>query len=120
VARYTLVNREDPSVETFRGAFRKMRRALGTTAFGLNELTLPAGVSGLEHNERDTGHEEVYAIVEGGGTVTIDGEDVAVTRGDYLRVDAECTRKVTAGPDGIRFIAVGAKPRREYDGRETL
>ncbi len=117
---YTLVHREDPSVETVRGAFKKIRRAIGTTAFGVNEITLPPGLSGLEHDEVNTGHEEVYAIVDGGGTMTIDGEDVVVKTGDYLRVDADATRQITAGEDGVRFIVVGAKPQPEYDGRETL
>jgi uncharacterized cupin superfamily protein len=117
---YTLVHRDDPSVETVRGAFKKIRRAIGTTAFGLNEITLPPGTSGLEHDESNTGHEEVYAVLDGHGTMTIDGEEVAVRAGDYLRIDADATRKITAGDDGIRFIVVGAKPQPDYDGRETL
>ena len=51
---------------------------------------------------------------------SIDGEDVAVTEGDYLRVDPASTRQVLAGPEGLRFIVVGAKPQPEYDGRESL
>ena len=84
---YTLLNRDDPSIESFRGAFFKIRRALGTTAFGINEVRLPAGAEGLEHDEVETGHEEVYIVLEGGGTFTVDGEAVDVGAGDYLRVD---------------------------------
>lgn len=64
---YTLVNRADPSVEVFRGVFFKMRRALGTTAFGLNEVRMPAGFEGPEHNEMETGHEETYLVLDGQG-----------------------------------------------------
>ena len=39
---YTLINRDDPSIESFRGAFFKIRRALGTTAIGINEVRFPA------------------------------------------------------------------------------
>lgn len=117
---YTLLSEGDPSIESFRGVFRKMRRALGTTAFGLNELRLPPGAAGVEHDETTTGHEEVYVVLSGGGTFTIDGEDVSVTEGEYLRVDPSSTRQVVAGPEGLRFIVVGAKPQPEYDGRESL
>jgi uncharacterized cupin superfamily protein len=117
---YTLVNRDDPSIESFRGAFFKIRRSLGTTAFGINEVRLPAGAEGIEHDEVETGHEEVYIVLAGGGTFTVDGEGVAVTGGDYLRVDAASRRIVVAGADGISFVVVAAKPQPEYDGRPVL
>ena len=117
---YTLVNHDDPSVESFRDAFFKMRRALGTTAFGINEVRLQAGLDGIEHDEATTGHEEVYIVLEGSGTMTVDGAAVAIGGGDYLRVDAESTRLVTAGSAGLTYVVVAAKPMPEYDGRPSL
>ena len=117
---YTLINRDDPSIESFRGAFFKIRRALGTTAFGLNEIRLPAGAAGVEHDEADTGHEEVYIVIEGSGTFTVDGEAVAVASGDYLRVDVASVRQPVAGPEGLTFVVAAAKPQDEYDGRPSL
>ncbi len=117
---YTLVNHNDPSVESFRGAFFKMRKALGTTALGINEVRLPAGIDGIEHDEVETGHEEVYVVLEGSGTITVDGDAVAIAVGDYLRVDAASTRLASAGPDGLTFVVVAAKPLPEYDGRASL
>jgi len=95
---YTLLNADDPSVESFRDVFFKIRRALGTTAFGLNELRMPPGAKGLEHDESETGHEEVYVVLSGSGTATIDGESEGIASGDYLRVGAESTRQIVAGP----------------------
>ncbi len=117
---YTLVNRDDPSVESFRNAFFKIRRALGTTAFGINEVRLAAGAEGFEHDEVETGHEEVYVVLEGDGTFVIDGEPVAVAARDYLRVDAEATRKAVAGDEGLTFVVVAAKPQPAYDGRASM
>lgn len=117
---YTLLHDGDPSIESIQGVFFKMRRALGTTAFGINEVRVPAGAQGMEHDESETGHEEVYVVLEGSGTFAIDDSTVAVTAGDYLRVDAAATRQVTGGPQGMRFIVVGAKPQAVYDGRESL
>jgi quercetin dioxygenase-like cupin family protein len=117
---YTLINRDDPSIESFRDTFFKIRRALGTTAFGINELRMPAGFEGPEHDEVETGHEEVFIVLEGGGTFTVDGNAVEVIGGDYLRIDAEATRKVVAGADGLTYVVVAAKAKAEYDGRSSL
>ncbi len=117
---YTLLHGDDPSIESFRGIFLKIRRALDTTAFGINEVRLPAGMEGVEHDETETGHEEVYIALAGGGKFTIDGEDVALTAGDYLRIAPTATRQVVAGPDGLRFVVVAAKPQSAYDGRDSL
>jgi uncharacterized cupin superfamily protein len=117
---YTHLRRDDPSIESFRGAFLKIRRALGTNAFGINEIRMEPGFVGNEHDELGTGHEEVYAILEGSGTITVDGEEVAVSAGEYLRVDPASTRLAVAGPHGMRFLAIGAKPQSDYDGRDTL
>ena len=117
---YTLVNHDDPSIASFRDVFFKMRRSLGTTAFGINEVRLPAGLEGIEHDEVETGHEEVYIVLEGSGTMTVDGEPVTLGSGDYLRVDAASTRLVNAGADGLTYIVVAGKPLPEYDGRPSL
>ena len=117
---YTHLAPGDPSIESFRDAFFKIRRALGTTAFGLNEIRMPPGFEAPEHDETETGHEEVYFCVEGGARVTVDGEALQLEPGAYLRVAPEARRQVTAGPDGVRFLAIGGKPQPEYDGRPTL
>jgi mannose-6-phosphate isomerase-like protein (cupin superfamily) len=117
---YTHLPADDPSIESFRGAFLKIRRALGTNAFGINEIRMPAGFEGHEHDEQGTGHEEVYVVLEGGGTFTVDGDSVDVHAGDYLRVDPASTRRPLAGPNGMRLLVVAGKPQAAYDGRETL
>jgi mannose-6-phosphate isomerase-like protein (cupin superfamily) len=117
---YTLLHGDDPGIESFRGVFMKIRRALGTTAFGINEVRMPPDAAGMEHDEAETGHEEVYVVLDGTGAIIVDGEPVAVAAGDYLRVDAAATRQLKSGPGGMRVIAVGAQPKPVYDGRESL
>jgi uncharacterized cupin superfamily protein len=117
---YTLLHEGDPSIESIQGVFFKMRRALGTTAFGINEVRVPPEAAGMEHDESETGHEEVYVVLEGSGTFLIDGTSVAVAAGDYLRVDAAAMRQVVGGSQGMRFVVVGAQPKAAYDGRESL
>jgi uncharacterized cupin superfamily protein len=109
---YTVVSAAD--VEPAFGAFRKMRVALGVEGFGINQVELPPGASGREHDEAASGQEEVYVVLAGSGTMAIDGEDVALRAGTWLRVDAGSTRLPTAGPDGLTFIAVGGPPGQIY------
>jgi len=78
---------------------------------------MPARFSGADHGKAETGHEGVNIVLEGSGTLAIEGEAVAVTSGDYLRVDAETTRQTVAGAAGLTFGVKAAKPRSAYDGR---
>ena len=117
---HTFLRKDDPAIESYQGMFLKVRRALGINAFGVNEIRLPPGKQGAEHDEADTGHEEVYCVLGGSGTFTIAGEAVEVGEGDYLRIDPGVTRLAKAGEQGLRFIAIGAAPKPSFDGRETL
>jgi quercetin dioxygenase-like cupin family protein len=98
------------------GAFHFVRRELGVQAFGINWIELRPDAVGHEHDESGSGQEEVNVVVRGSGTYRVDGEDVAVREGDFLRFDPETTRCPVAGPDGMTLIAVGAQ-RGAYEPR---
>ncbi|HET7171336.1 MAG TPA: hypothetical protein VFI18_06855 [Gaiellales bacterium] len=107
-------------VEPSFGVFRKMRIALGTSGFGINQLELPPGASGVEHDETEGGQEEVYVVLAGSGIMRIDGEDVALVPGRWLRVDPRHTRMPIAGSEGLKLIMVGGTPGRGYVPRKNL
>ncbi len=86
-----------------------MRRELGVEAFGINWYELAPNTVGREHDETDTGQEEVNVIIRGSGTYRIDGEDIPVEAGTFLRFDPETRRVPVAGSDGLTMIAVGAR-----------
>ena len=98
------------------GAVRFVRRELGCEAFGLNWFELAPGMEGREHDETDSGQEEVNVIVRGSGTYIVDGERIPVHAGTFLRFDPEVTRQIVAGPDGVTMIGVGAR-RGSYEPR---
>jgi mannose-6-phosphate isomerase-like protein (cupin superfamily) len=98
------------------GAVRFVRRELGVEAFGINWIELPPDVVGREHDESDTGQEEVHVVVRGSGVYRIDGADVPVREGDVLRFDPETTRCPVAGVNGLTFLAIGAR-RGSYEAR---
>jgi mannose-6-phosphate isomerase-like protein (cupin superfamily) len=97
------------------GAVRKLRRALGAQAFGFNYFTIPAGVTGREHDHADSGQEEVYFVVRGSGVMRVGGEDVELRPGRFRRVDPETTRVPTAGEDGVEFVTFGAPIDSKYE-----
>jgi mannose-6-phosphate isomerase-like protein (cupin superfamily) len=98
------------------GAVRFVRRELGVEAFGINWIELPPDVVGREHDESDTGQEEVHVVLRGSGVYRIDGADVPVREGDVLRFDPETTRCPVAGVNGLTFLAIGAR-RGSYEAR---
>jgi quercetin dioxygenase-like cupin family protein len=107
---YPVVNVDELAPGGPGGAVRFVRRALGIEAFGLNWFELPPGQAGREHDEARSGQEEVSVVVAGSGHWQVDGEQVAVRRGSCIRFDPGTTRCAVAGPEGMAFVSVGARP----------
>jgi quercetin dioxygenase-like cupin family protein len=91
------------------GAVRFVRRVLGVEAFGVNWFELPPNAPGQEHDESETQQEEVNVVVAGSGVYRIDGEEIPVQTGTFLRFDPGTTRQPVAGPDGMTLIGIGAR-----------
>jgi quercetin dioxygenase-like cupin family protein len=106
---YSIVNVDEIDGAGPTGGVRFVRRELGLEAFGINWFELPPGAEGIEHDEADTGQEEANVVVAGSGSWRIDGEEVPVRTGTFLRFDPETVRCPVAGPDGMTFIGVGAR-----------
>jgi hypothetical protein len=92
-----------------------VRRDLDITSFGVNAFY--QGESGQpvigEHEERGpgaSGHEELYVVVEGGATFTVDGNEIAAPRGTAVFVHAGTKRAATATEDGTIVLVVGGTP----------
>ena len=113
---YSIVHLDDIEPAGPGGAVRFVRRELGVEAFGINWFELPANAEGREHTEADSGQEEVNVVVRGSGVYRVDGEEIPVRAGSFLRFDPETTRCPVAGPDGMTLLAVGAR-RGGYDAR---
>jgi mannose-6-phosphate isomerase-like protein (cupin superfamily) len=66
------------------------------------------------------GQEEVYIALRGSGTLEADGEEYPIDSEHIVRVGPSVKRKITAGPDGLRLLALGATPGEAYDSGGTL
>ena len=55
-------------------------------------------------------------IIRGSGVYRVDGDEIPVREGTFLRFDPEARRVPVAGPDGLTMITVGAR-RGSYEPR---
>ena len=113
---YSIVNVGELEPAGPGGAVRFVRRELGVEAFGINWYEIPPNTEGREHDEQESGQEEVNVVIRGSGVYRIDGEEVPVREGTFLRFDPETTRMPVAGPEGLTMIAIGAR-RGSYEPR---
>ena len=73
--------------------FRKIRAALGVTAFGINGIVMPPGHDGFFHFH-DT-QDELYFVHRGRVEVEVAGEKRVLGEGGLFHVEATTPRKVS-------------------------
>jgi quercetin dioxygenase-like cupin family protein len=99
--------------------FRKVRKELGVTAFGVNAVVLPPGYkSGRHLHERQ---EELYFVHR--GTIEFcfgDGERRALGAGSFARVDAATVRSMRNVSDEEEAVYVCVGGAGGYVGRDGL
>jgi quercetin dioxygenase-like cupin family protein len=115
VAGYDIVDVGDLEGEGPGGMVRKARRAVGAQAFGFNYFVFPPHQEGFEHDHVDSNQEEVYFVVKGSGTMRIDGEEIELRPGRFVRVDPGATRVVVSGADGLESVTFGAPIDAQYE-----
>lgn len=97
--------------------FRKIRRALGVTAFGINAIAIPPGYETGRHFHDE--QQETYFIHR--GTVEMefgDGSMHTLGAGAIARVDPATIRKIRNAGDGDAvYVVVGGKDG--YVGRDA-
>ena len=91
-----------------RYGFRKVRPALGVTAFGVNAIVYPPGQEGfLHYHERQ---DELYFVHAGTATFEVDGEVRELGPGGIVHVESTTPRKVSnLGTDDLVLLVVGGK-----------
>ena len=96
--------------------FRKIRRELGVTAFGMNAVAIPPGYESGRHFHDE--QEETYFVHR--GTIEMefgDGSRHVLGPGGLARVDAATVRKITnPGDVDALYVVVGGKDG--YVGRD--
>ena len=92
-----------------RYGFRKVRRALGVTAFGVNAVVYPPGYEGFAHwhDEQD----ELYFVHAGNARIEVGGETHEAGPGTLMYVESTTPRKISnaSDTDDLVLLVVGGK-----------
>jgi mannose-6-phosphate isomerase-like protein (cupin superfamily) len=96
--------------------FRKVRKGLGVTAFGVNAIVMPPGIESGSHYHDE--QEELYFVHR--GTIEMvfgDGTAHRMEEGAFARVDAPTLRKIrNIGDVDAVYLCAGGKDG--YIGRD--
>lgn len=96
--------------------FRKIRKGLGVTAFGVNAIVLPPGIeTGFHYHDTQ---EELYFVHRGSIEIEFgDGVVLTLAEGGLARVDAATVRKLrNVGDVDAVYVCAGGKDG--YVGRD--
>ncbi len=95
--------------------FVPLRRQLGVTTFGMNQIVLKPRERGRIHAHEH--QEEVYLVLEGTLTLLVEGEETTLGPGELIRVAPNVRRQlVNRGPERLSLIALGGAS--EHEGRD--
>ena len=88
--------------------FRKVRRPLQVTAFGVNAVVMPPGFDGFLHFH-DV-QDELYFVHQGTARFEVEGEVRELGPGSLVHVESTTPRKFSnAGADDLIVLVVGGK-----------
>jgi mannose-6-phosphate isomerase-like protein (cupin superfamily) len=95
--------------------FVGLRRQLGVSSFGINQIVLQPGQRGRIH--RHQRQEEVYLVLEGSLTLIVEEEQLELGEGELIRVAPALRRQlVNRGPGRVVLLALGGDG--EHSGRD--
>ncbi len=110
---YTIINlRELENMSPKYGHGEDMEARFATKPLQLKksglgfQKVLPGRTIPFKH--KHAAQEEICIIVAGNGSIQLDDETVDVKTWDAVRIPPEVIRTVSAGPDGLEMIIVGA------------
>jgi mannose-6-phosphate isomerase-like protein (cupin superfamily) len=96
--------------------FRRVRRALGVTAFGVNAIVYPPGYEGF-HHYHDT-QDELYFVHRGSARVEVEGQERILGAGGLVHVDSTTPRKLSNASDSEDLVLLVVGGRDGYVERD--
>jgi tetratricopeptide (TPR) repeat protein len=90
--------------------WRPIRRHFDIRAFGVNAYTADrAGQRVVEEHREQDGHEELYVVVSGRATFTVDGDEHDAPAGTLVHCLPGTLRGAVAAEPGTTVMGIGAK-----------
>lgn len=105
----------EPDAERDGRAWISLRRRLDIGAFGVNFVRVTEAGAGLVHEHAESasarsGHEELYVVLSGRATFTVEGEELDAPAGTVVFVrDPAATRKAVAVEAGTTALLLGGR-----------
>jgi tetratricopeptide (TPR) repeat protein len=100
-----------------RGGWIPVRERLGIDAFGVNGwIANEQGQIISPHDEKPSRHEELYVVLEGRATFTVDGEEIDAPAGTLVFVADPASERGAIGDATV--LAVGGVPGEAYAVRD--
>jgi mannose-6-phosphate isomerase-like protein (cupin superfamily) len=97
------------------GVFRKVRRELSVTAFGVNALVLAPGTVSRPHFHEE--QDELYFVHRGRARFDVAGDSFELEPGGVVHVESTTPRRMTSiGDEDLVVLVVGGKEG--YVGRD--
>ena len=90
-----------------------IREYVHTSRQSLAEASLDPGATTLRHYHAAS--EEIYLIVDGGGSLEVDGDTRVVGPGDAVLIPPGAWHELTAGADGARLLCCCVPPYSDDD-----
>lgn len=85
------------------------RKALDCEAVALGLIRIPPG-EGYSFTHSHRKQEEVYIVIEGRGSISVNNELIELVPGDLVRVSASARRALKADEEGLFVICAGGVP----------
>lgn len=116
-AHFTVVDLDDcVSVPAYEAELIFLRHSLGVRSFGMQVERLPAHYEAYaEHDERESGQEEIYTLLEGTARLLVGGEEHALRPGVFARVGRATRRKIVTDDEPALLLCLGGRPGQVYE-----
>jgi tetratricopeptide (TPR) repeat protein len=98
-----------------------IRKHFDVQSFGVNAWTASEAAAEIigEHDEQPSGHEELYVVIAGRATFTVDGEEVDAPTGTLLFVrDPAAKRRAVAVEPDTTVLTLGGRPGQVFRPRD--
>ena len=95
--------------------WKPVRYHFGITAFGTNAYVARAAGELIVEDHSEERHEELYVVLAGTASFTLDGDAVEASAGSLVFCPPAVERKAVAAEPGTTVLAVGAVPGAAFE-----
>jgi uncharacterized cupin superfamily protein len=107
---------ECESVPAYEAELVFLRHGLGVGSFGMQVERLPAHYHGYaEHDEKESGQEEVYTVLAGAARLLVGGGEYSLRPGVFARVGPAVLRTIVTDDEAALLLCLGGRRGAAYD-----